>query len=70
MRYVAGVHPEVRWEAKRRDGWESTRTSAMKQLIVFRAANVAEEIASLPAPKNQSKIYQDLHQQNTQSHPI
>lgn len=68
LKYIAGLHPEVRREATRREGWGLARTSATKQMIAVEGANITEELAFLPAPKNHLKLSQHPHYHSAQTH--
>lgn len=64
IKYVDGLHPDVREECINVVGWSEAKTLAEKMNLAVEGAGRAEERASLPNRSNRPKLYQ--HPNKTQ----
>lgn len=68
IKYVDGLHPDVREECINVVGWSEAKTLAEKMNLAIEGAGRAEERASLPNRSNRPKLYQ--HPNKTHSNPF
>lgn len=70
IKYVGGLHPDVREECINVQGWNVANTLAEKMNLAIEGATRADERASLPNKMNRPRLYQHPHKQNVVTYPI